>query len=74
MSMFDGAVVCPFYTSERDSKTMNCELARFRFPDAECKAQIKAHCCDMQLYKQCTLYKVLNSYYQRKYEDSKNDH
>lgn len=62
-----GEAVCPYYKKENGS-TMHCELATFHFPDKESKAQIKAHCCNFYGYQQCTLYRVLNDYWERKYK------
>ncbi len=63
-----GEAVCPYYLHEKSSAVLNCELCKFRFPDAESKAQIKAYCCDFHKYKECTLYRVMDSYYERKYK------
>ena len=65
-----GEVVCPFYKHEKTSNGLKCELAVFHFPDAESKEQIKAYCCDFCKYKQCTLYQVLNDYWERKYKET----
>ena len=62
-----GDPVCPFYLHEKRSDVLNCELAKFRFPDDESKAQIKAYCCNMDKCKECPLYQVLVSYYDREY-------
>lgn len=69
----DYKAVCPYYLYEKGSNVMSCELCKFRFPDDEAKAQVKEYCCDMRKYKECQLYKVMNSYYERKYEEVKNE-
>ena len=63
-----GLPVCPYYQHEKTKDGLRCELARLYLPDAESKEEIKAYCCDMDKHKECTLYKVMNSYYDRKYE------
>lgn len=62
-----GEAVCPFYRNEKTSHGLKCELAAFKFPDDESKAQIKTYCCDMDKCKECTLYQVLVEYYDREY-------
>jgi len=68
-----GNAVCPYYLRERSSDTLNCELCKFRFPDDESKAQIKDYCCNFDKYKECQLYKIMNAYYERKYEEVKDE-
>lgn len=61
--------VCPFFMYERGTGTVRCELCKFYFPDKESKEQIKTYCCDMSKYEECTLYKIMNAYYERKYKE-----
>lgn len=62
--------LCPYFIKEVGT-TLYCELGKLRCPDSDAKAHIKTFCCDMQKYKQCTLYQVLSTYYERKYEEYK---
>ena len=58
--------VCPFFGWVKGNK-MACEGATFRFADKSCWDELKrTYCYDMDGCKQCTLYKILMSYYERK--------
>lgn len=63
-----GEAICPYYKKE-SGNTLYCELAKLHFPDVESKTQIKEHCCNFDKYKDCTLYEVMTSYYDRKYKN-----
>lgn len=62
--------VCPYWGRFRENK-MYCELATFRFPDAESRREFSAVCCNMRGHKECPLYKTLTAYYERKYKEEK---
>ena len=62
-----GEAVCPYYRKELGT-VLHCELATFKFPDLESKAQIKVYCCDVTGCKECPMYKILDAYYIREYE------
>ena len=57
--------VCPFFMHETNGK-MRCEIAVFRFPDDLCKSKLREYCCSMSKHKECSIYKVLLSYYEEK--------
>ena len=58
--------VCPFFGCVQNNK-LTCEGATFRFADKSCRDELKnTYCYDMNGCKQCTLYKILMSYYERK--------
>lgn len=71
MKVEQSLLVCPFAIGEKGGLHHYCEAGRIRLPDAESKILLKTYCCDMQKYKQCTLYQVLIDYYERKYEEYK---
>lgn len=64
-TMYSTIAVCPFFTKE-STRLVWCELASFHFPNNACKQSLKSYCCDMQKYKECTLYKILMQYYEEK--------
>lgn len=65
--LYTTIAVCPFFNKE-GTKRLWCEMAAFHFPNNACKQQIKDYCCSMSKHKECTLYKILMSYYEGKQE------
>ena len=65
---FITAPECPFYHWEL-GKDLKCELAKFRFPDKQSQNELKVYCCDIKKHKECPLYKILMSYYERRNND-----
>lgn len=58
---------CPFFSDARNGKVY-CEAATIRTPDQQTYRDILyKYCAHPENYKECTLYKVLQRYYERKY-------
>ena len=59
---------CPFFCSN-EGRILICEIGKFKFPDLTARDQTVYNYCAGD-YKSCTLYKILQEYYMRKYENN----
>lgn len=59
---------CPFFRSN-EGRYLSCEIGKFKFPDMTARDQVVINHCAGD-YKQCMFYKILNDYYERKYENN----
>lgn len=58
---------CPFFISAK-ANSISCEIGKITPPDEQTTREFKQdYCAHIQNYQQCTCYKVLNKYYERKY-------
>lgn len=58
---------CP-YLSLIKSGVIRCEGAKIALPDAQARKDfLKDHCGHPTEYKECSLYKIMDDYYKRKY-------
>lgn len=63
---------CPFYRKDGADK-LYCEGGTIKFPDKEARHEIVYNVCASEKnYKNCTIYKMLMNYYDRKYGDDEN--
>ena len=62
-------LVCPFAVGDKGGLRHYCEAGCIKLPDVESKQHLKSYCCDLQKCKQCTLYQMLDAYYERKYKE-----
>lgn len=60
--------ICPYYIRERGKGVVNCECARFRFPDTLARREIVyTFCGHPSGYKTCPLKVAMDHFYERKY-------
>lgn len=60
---------CPFYNKDALDRVY-CEGASIKCPDVKAKRDLlDGYCTDQKNHCNCTLYKMLMSYYDRKYEE-----
>lgn len=61
--------ICPYFLRERGKGVVNCECARFKFPDKGTRREILYRfCAHPEGYKTCAIKVALDHYYERKYE------
>lgn len=59
---------CPYYHKDALGR-LYCEGASIKCPDLQAKRDLlDEYCTDAKNYQNCTLCKMLNGYYDRKYE------
>jgi hypothetical protein len=62
------AGACPYFVKDKGDGYVYCECARFRFPDKKARRDIiYTYCAHPDGYKECVLKKVMDQYYERKY-------
>jgi hypothetical protein len=58
---------CPFFKRNKGEK-IYCEIAAIKPPDQQTKKEVEMrYCANETNYKNCTFYKLLDAYYDRKY-------
>lgn len=58
---------CPFFSNEKNGKIF-CEMAIIKSPDKQTRNDILLnYCAHEENYKKCSLYIMLEGYYNRKY-------
>ena len=62
---------CPFYSRERNGN-LECEAGKIKFPDKTARREfIYTYCASSSNYENCTLCRMLMTYYERKYYEGK---
>lgn len=60
---------CPFFKREWNDR-IRCEMAMIKPPDSRARRQLLAeYCASENNYKNCTFYKLLDAFYERKYRE-----
>jgi hypothetical protein len=58
---------CPYYKKELNDR-IRCEFATIKPPDKRTRREfVSEFCASEDNYKNCTFYKLLDEYYERKY-------
>lgn len=58
---------CPFFKLKKGEK-LYCEMATIKHHDQQTKKELEtSYCAHETNYKNCTFYKLLDAYYDRKY-------
>lgn len=70
--------MCPYFLTERDTqkkgKKLYCECGQLKLPDKEYRrGLVLKYCASPTLYKECILKKLMDEYYERKYEANLNE-
>lgn len=61
--------ICPYLKDARSSEINVCECAKFTFPDKVARREVLyGYCGHPTEWKNCMFKKVLDGYYERKYE------
>lgn len=64
-----GGIMCPYFVRDRGRGCVQCECARFRFPDPPTRREIVYRFCAHPTgYKACVLKQAMDHYYERKYQ------
>lgn len=61
---------CPYLIDTKGGKPIRCEIAIIKPPDEQARADfLDGFCGGGDSYFKCPFYKILDSYYKRKYDD-----
>lgn len=67
------AYQCPYYNNKHASTCVTCELCTIKNHPAA-KAYRSHYCGGYENFKECTMYKELEAYYERKYKGYSTDY
>ena len=63
--------ICPYFIKDRGRGIVNCECAKFKFPDRGSRREIVYRFCAHPTgYKACMIKQAMDHYYERKYKTS----
>lgn len=59
--------ICPFFKGEPKKLKLRCEIGNLKFPDKQARRfLVYGYCAHPTNYTECTFYKLLMDYYDRK--------